>query len=387
MESPSLPTAKDWTTTSLHRVLCMQGGEGDVSYVNNSDSQALAITLCKPILISSLQSIKLLLDDHPSPIIRIADLGCATGSNTFSNVDIVVETLSRGYTAVYGGGLPEFEAFFCDLPSNDFNMLFRLLTEKQKVESSKYFACGIAGSFYDRLFPRGTIHVAVSLSALHWLSQIPEKVLEKRSKTWNKGKTWIEGAEKEVVDAFAEQSDKDLDDFLKCRKEEMIKGGVLFVLMGGRPSGSSSQFGDQGSRAKHPFTTTMEQAWQDLIDEGLIEEDTRDGFNIPAYMRSPEEVAAGFDRIGGFKIETMEYQKIVEHSDEKKEEWKKDPVSYGRARTNMVQSAVRPMVDAYLGPDLCDELFKRYENRVATTQEFLHITCFFGVVVVSATRI
>ncbi|XP_010450918.1 PREDICTED: gibberellic acid methyltransferase 2 [Camelina sativa] len=388
MESPSLPmTAKDWTTSSLHRVFAMQGGEDDLSYVNNSDSQALAITLSKPILISSLQSFKHV-PDQTSPI-KIVDLGCATGPNTFTTVDTVVETLQRRYTAVYGGGgSPEFEAFFCDLPSNDFNMLFKLLTEKQKADSlAKYFAGCVAGSFYDRLFPRGTIHVAVSLSALHWLSQIPGKVLEKGSRTWNKGKTWIEGAKKEVVEAYAEQSDKDLDDFLSCRKEEMVKGGVLFVLMGGRPAGTSSQFGDQDTRTKHPFTTTMEQAWQDLIDEGLIDEETRDGFNIPAYMRSPEEVAAGIDRCGGFKIEKMEFMKIIEHSDEKQEEWKKDPVSYGRARTNLVQAAIRPMVDAYLGPDLSHELFKRYENRVSTNREFLHITCFYGVVVLSAIRI
>ncbi|WZZ89770.1 hypothetical protein YC2023_118349 [Brassica napus] len=53
---------------------------------------------------------------------------------------------------------------------------------------------------------------------------------------------------------------------------------------------------------------------------GLIDEGTRDGFNIPAYMRSPEEVAAGVDRIGGFKIEKMEYRKLVEYSDEKHED-------------------------------------------------------------------
>ncbi|WZZ89768.1 hypothetical protein YC2023_118347 [Brassica napus] len=38
-------------------------------------------------------------DNHTSPIIRVADLGCATGSNTFDTVDIVVETLRRRYTA------------------------------------------------------------------------------------------------------------------------------------------------------------------------------------------------------------------------------------------------------------------------------------------------
>lgn len=119
----------------------------------------------------------------------------------------------------------------------------------------------------------------------------------------------------------------------------------------------------------------------------MIDEETRDGFNIPAYMRSPEEVTAGIDRCGGFKIGKMDFLKIVEYSDEKQEEWKKDPVSYGRARTNLVQAAIRPMVDAYLGPDLSHELFKRYENRVSTNQEFLHITCFYGVVVFSAIRV
>ncbi|CAF1764151.1 unnamed protein product [Brassica napus] len=53
---------------------------------------------------------------------------------------------------------------------------------------------------------------------------------------------------------------------------------------------------------------------------GCEDEGTRDGFNIPAYMRSPEEVAAGVDRIGGFKIEKMEYRKLVEYSDEKHED-------------------------------------------------------------------
>lgn len=91
--------------------------------------------------------------------------------------------------------------------------------------------------------------------------------MEKGSKTWNKGRVWIEGAEKEIVEAYAEQSDKDLVQFLKCRKEEIVVGGVLFMLMGGRPAGSVSQSGDPDSSLKHPFTTLMDQAWQDLVDE------------------------------------------------------------------------------------------------------------------------
>ena len=76
-----------------------------------------------------------------------------------------------------------------------------------------------------------------------------------------------QGAEKEVVEAYAEQSDKDLVEFLKCRNEEIVVGGVLFMLMAGRPSGSVSQVSDHDSRLRHIFTTLMDQAWQDLVDE------------------------------------------------------------------------------------------------------------------------
>lgn len=91
--------------------------------------------------------------------------------------------------------------------------------------------------------------------------------MEKGSKTWNKGRVWIQGAEKEVAEAYAEQSDKDLVEFLKCRKEEIVVGGVLFMLMGGRPSGLVTQVGDHDSSLKHLFTTLMDQAWQDLVEE------------------------------------------------------------------------------------------------------------------------
>lgn len=86
-------------------------------------------------------------------------------------------------------------------------------------------------------------------------------------KGWNKRKVWIEGADTRVVRAYAEQADKDLVNFLTCRKAELKIGGSLFMLMGGRPSGSASQFGDHDSSLKHLFTTYMDRAWQVLVDK------------------------------------------------------------------------------------------------------------------------
>ncbi|KAF5735675.1 gibberellic acid methyltransferase 2 [Tripterygium wilfordii] len=376
-------------TGGLHRVLCMQGGDDDGSYAKNSEAPASAITLCKPMLLTAIQSMKLFFNNNEEggdDSLRIADLGCATGYNTLATIDMVVESLRRRYVEECSCFEPEFEVFFSDLPSNDFNSLFKSLSGNK---SRNYYAAGVPGSFYRRLFAKRKLHIAVSLSALHWLSQIPDAVVDKASPAWNKGRAWIDGAKKEVVEAYAKQSEKDMEDFLRCRKEEMVQGGILFMLMGGRPGSQlpENQLGDPDSRAKHPFTNSMDQAWQDLLNEGLIDEETRDGFNIPAYMRSMEEVENAIRKCGGFEIQRMEYKKIVEHSEDKQQEWIKDPVSYGRAKANLVRATLRPIVEALLGPYLSYQLFKRFENRVSSDFTLLHKTLFYGVIVVCAIRI
>lgn len=434
----------------------MQGGDDDSSYAKNSEAPASAISLCRPLLLKAIQSMKVFFSNKDeAESLRIADLGCATGYNTLATIDMVVDALRQQYIN-HCGFEPEFEAFFSDLPSNDFNSLFRSLSNIADEKTKQYYAAGVPGSFYTRLFPRGKLHVAVSLSALHWLSQvnsytcnfvyysigtsflwtykinpnnniivngnqIPDAVLEKTSAAWNKGRVWIDGAKKEVVEAYAKQSEKDLEDFLSCRKEEIVQGGMLFLLMGGRPASQQpeNQLGDPDSRAKHPFTTSLDQAWQDLINEvhyitlqyisflgffiygegkeriicfvgdvmqGLIDEETRDGFNIPAYMRSTAEVERAIKRCGGFEIERMEYSRIVEHSLEKQKQWMRDPISYGRAKANLVRATLGPIAEAHLGPYLSHQLFIRFQNRVSSDIALLHKTCYYGVIVVCAIR-
>lgn len=159
---------------SLHRVFCMQGGDDHQSYAMNSEAPASAIKMCKPILLKGIQCMdltKICNGDQQPWSMKVADLGCATGYNTLTTVDMVVETLNRRCVNELGFE-PEFEAFFSDLPSNDFNSLFRELMAPVNGGSRRFFAAGVPGSFYHRLFPRGKLHVVVSLSALHWLSQV-----------------------------------------------------------------------------------------------------------------------------------------------------------------------------------------------------------------------
>lgn len=156
----------------LHTVLSMQGGDDEGSYAKNSEAAASAVTLSKPLLLTAIQSLNLKLftriEEEKDCCIGIADLGCATGYNTLATIDMVVECLRKQYIHECGFE-PEFEAFFSDLPSNDFNSLFRSLPA---ATTRHYYAAGVPGSFYGRLFPKRKLHVVVSLSALQWLSQV-----------------------------------------------------------------------------------------------------------------------------------------------------------------------------------------------------------------------
>lgn len=109
----------------------------------------------------------------------VADLGCSSSNNTIHTIDVIIKHVTKSYNAL-GLKPPEFSVFYSDLPSNDFNTLFQLLsshgcgTEDRLVNhhSRSYFVAGVPGSFYRRLFPARSIDVFHSAFSLHWLSQV-----------------------------------------------------------------------------------------------------------------------------------------------------------------------------------------------------------------------
>lgn len=89
------------SSRSLEHVLSMQGGEDDASYVKNCYGPAAALALSKPMLTTAINSIKL--TEGCSSHLKIADLGCAIGDNTFSTVETVVEVLGKKLAVIDGG--------------------------------------------------------------------------------------------------------------------------------------------------------------------------------------------------------------------------------------------------------------------------------------------
>ncbi|KAF3648235.1 Indole-3-acetate O-methyltransferase 1 [Capsicum baccatum] len=366
----------------LERMLSMKGGKGEASYVNNSQAQAQHARSMLHLLRDTLDKVQL---NSPEIPFVIADLGCSCGSNTIFIIDVIVEHMSKRYEAE-GQEPPEFSAFFSDLPSNDFNTLFQLLPplanngcgsmEECLASNShrNYFAAGVPGSFYRRLFPARSVDVFYSAFSLHWLSQVPEIVLDKRSTAYNKGKIYIHGANESTANAYRKQFQTDLAYFLGSRSKEMKRGGSMFLACLGRTSVDPTDQGGAGLL----FGTHFQDAWDDLVQEGLITNDKRDNFNIPVYAPSIQDFKEVVEANGSFKINNLQVFRggsplVVSHPD--------DAAEIGRALANSCRSVSGVLVDAHIGEQLSDELFTRVEDRATRhAKELLQNLQFFHIV-------
>ncbi|KAL6999201.1 Indole-3-acetate O-methyltransferase 1 [Sarracenia purpurea var. burkii] len=362
-------------------MLSMKGGKGEASYANNCQAQAQHARSMLHLLEETLDGVQL---DSPVVPFVVADLGCSSGANTIYIVDVIIKHMIKRYEAL-GYDPPEFSAFFSDLPSNDFNTLFQLLPALAKDGGSmeeclaanghrSYFAAGVPGSFHRRLFPSRSIDVFYSAFSLHWLSQVPEMVLDKRSTAYNKGRVFIHGANESTANAYRKQFQSDLAGFLRSRSREMKTGGSMFLVCLGRTSVDPTDQGGAGLL----FGTHFQDAWDDLVQEGHISNEKRDSFNIPVYAPSLQDFKEVVEADGSFGINKLEVFRggsplVVNCPD--------DPTEVGRALANSCRAVSGVLVDAHIGDRLSEELFLRVESRATShAKELLEQLQFFHIV-------
>ncbi|KAF5442836.1 hypothetical protein F2P56_035453 [Juglans regia] len=253
----------DVTKTVSEYSLPVNGGHDSCSYSKNSYYQRLSANVEKRKIDEEIaEKLDVLNFLSTWKTIRIADLGCATGPNTFNAMQDLIEAIVHKYKSLCPTSpLPEFQVFFNDQASNDFNSLFNALPAERQ-----YFAVGVPGSFHGRLFPESSLHFVYTCYALQWLSALPEELSDKNSPICNKGRVHYTNAPHEVLNAYSTQFAMDVENFLNARAKELVPGGMM----------------------------------------GLINEDEVDSFNIPFYAASPEEMTGLVERNGYFSIERME---------------------------------------------------------------------------------
>jgi SAM-dependent methyltransferase len=377
------------TVKSLEYVLGMKGGNGDSSYVNNSSGQLKLVLAIKPLLehsiynnVSSVMGMKGL-----DNVFRIADLGCATGMNTLLTADTIVKAVKLTFIQ-HSMDVPEFQVYFADLPSNDFNTLFRTLpplkgadgitaaahNEEKPPTTRSYFASAVSGSHYGRLFPRQTLHFCHSSMSLHWLSQVPASVADRHSVAWNGGHLYI--SSDAVADAYLTQFREDLASFLEARAEEIVPGGCMFIAFLARSSGDVKEQGGIAVSARH-----LEEAFKELVKEGLIEEEKLDSLNLPLYGPTVEELQSVVGTEQSFEIESMRLlsgfpiHPLMEVREGEEE-------MAGRIIGNFYRSLYENIVGTHLGWDehLVDNFFTRIANRATAKHgEFLPNTLDLAV--------
>ncbi|KAM3327768.1 loganic acid O-methyltransferase [Capsicum galapagoense] len=285
----------------------MNGGDGPYSFSKNSQLQREVLDGAKGMVRDAIIQkfdIKIMLSS--SNTIRIADFGCSVGPNTFIAMQHVAQALKDKYlyqVKYSTNNIPEFQIFFNDHVTNDFNTLFRSLP----IDRS-YYAFGVPGSFHGRLFPSRSMHFAHCSCAIHWLSKCPEELLDEKSPAWNKGLIHYMGTSNvEVLNAYVAQFEKDMAMFFNARAEEIVEGGMMVLV---------TPF-ESYTRLFKFFGSSL----MDLVNEGKLDESLVDSFNLPMYFPSPEDMTKVVEKNGCFSIERMELtypkSKLVDEVDAK----------------------------------------------------------------------
>lgn len=352
-------------------VLHMNGGIGDASYANNSLVQQKVILMTRPITEAAISDLYCSLFPRS---IGIADLGCSSGPNTFLAVSELIKTVDNK-RKILGHKSPEYHVYLNDLPSNDFNTIFKSVPgfqEKLKMQMESGFGpcvfAGVPGSFYQRLFPTNSLHFVHSSYSLQWLSQVPE--LEEV----NKGNIYIAcSSPPSVIKAYINQFEKDFSTFLSCRAEELVTGGRMVLTILGRKSE------DPCSKDGCYIWELLALALKHMVSEGLIEEEKLDSFNIPQYTPSPAEVRSLVEMEGSFLVDRLEATEIHWNAYESEYFEFDDFKDGGYNVAKCMRAVAEPLLVSHFGEGIIEEVFSRYKKILADCMskektQFINVT-------------
>ncbi|KAG6603955.1 Salicylate carboxymethyltransferase, partial [Cucurbita argyrosperma subsp. sororia] len=344
-------------------MLAMKGGVGEKSYANNSTFQQKVISMAWPITKEAIT--QLYCSSYPTSL-AIADLGCSSGPNTLILVSNLINQVEKIRHQLHKHPL-EYQIFFNDLHTNDFNSLFKSLPSfHQNLEThignhdlGPCFFTGVPGSFYGRLFPRSSLHFVFSSYSIHWLSQVPDGL------ECNKGNIFASHrSPNQALEAYQKQHQKDFSTFLKCRAEELVVGGRMVLI-------STVRISDDRRMSKEVCYTweLLNLALNSMVAEGVIEEEKVNSFNLPVLTPSLSEVKGIVANEGSFSIDRYEVSKI---------NWNAFDEPCTNIESNIVESSIvvnkecnyakcmRSVVESlfvrHFGEDIIDELFDRYEQ-------------------------
>ncbi|KAK6140569.1 hypothetical protein DH2020_025687 [Rehmannia glutinosa] len=307
-----------------------------------------------PVLDETLKSMLNTENGFPK-CMKIADLGCSSGPNTLFLISHIMDTIED--LCKQPDDLPQLEVFLNDLPNNDFNNLFKLLSNFSQKNGNErkleWFVYGVPGSFYGRIFPSNNLHFVYSSFSIHWLSQIPEG-LEKN----NKENIYMAiTSPPQVFEAYAKQFQRDFSTFLCLRSEEITFGGRMVLAI------NSRSFADPSSKDAFPLLTVLGETLSDMVAQGLAKEDDLYSFNVPLYTPCLQEVEAIISDDGSFNLDKMD---IVHVPYDDYDEVVFNKYKSGKTLAGNVRCFIEPMLVYHFGSSISvDSVFDIYAKKMA----------------------
>lgn len=333
----------------------LTGMKPDGFYDRNSSLQQVTMQAVIGWATEAIAS--MMLPDEARPIVA-ADFGCSEGRNSIAAMGHVVEALRtrRSDQPVY--------VMHCDLPSNNFNQLFRSLYDPAHVtyaqsrghRSPQVVPLACAGSFFEPMLAPRSVSIAMSFLAVQWMDRVPDAPVPEFI-GYMKGSL-------AARDAYARQADREMTRFLEARAFELAPGAKLLVIMPG--SDGAWCCGDG-------IFDVLDDAALDLVTAERLPRRRLENLVLPIYFRTLEEMTAPLTRAsspvkGAFRIDRAETLEVPAPFEEALRR-SGDVTAYAQTYTGFLRAFTEPVIAGALvepgqDPSIIDELYERVRGRI-----------------------
>ncbi|KAL2933085.1 Salicylate carboxymethyltransferase, partial [Bienertia sinuspersici] len=330
-------------TVAVKQIVHMKEGTDGTSYANASYLQKQVLSLTKPLKEKALRE---LYEKEQPTTICIADLGCSSSElNSLSLICELINTIEK-HRRELGNGPQEYQVYLNDLPGNDFNNIFRslgsfedMIQQQMRDDFGHCFVNGVPGNFYGRLFPSKHLHfvpagIEGNMRNIYIAKTSPPNVLK----------------------AYYNQYGKDFSTFLRCRSKEVVARGMMVLTMIGRRSK------ELYSKESCNLWDFLAAAFSDMVNEGLIEEEKVNTFNLPLYFPSAAELGFWVEKEGSFTLKKVHVSEV---------NWKTTMQFKDCTKTfdhndfaKLIRAVTEHIIVNHFGEHVIEELFHKYTENV-----------------------
>ncbi len=325
--------------------------EGMVDYNAHSSAQRSAVAGHAATISQLVQSIGAV-----RPEFRLADYGCGPGLSTIN----VARPAIDAYRMLDGEG--PIAVCHADLPGNDWNALFTLLSGPEGyLEGQNGIRPEAAvGSFYDRMLSDASVDLATCFAASHWFSHAVHLDAP--------GTVWFADLKGEARREMATLARNDWVRLLTLRAEELRQGGYLLVsTLGSVPDPEEANGAAASGRGIY---RAIQVAAQSMADDGLLDQAILDRFVFALWflteVEAKEPIESDPDLSKAFAIEQVTVVPAPANADDVFGALIDDPAAYARAYTGYT----RAFADTTLRTQLFGPAAKNGDEAEALAKEF-----------------